>query len=367
MAHNPTLLIVDDCEIDREVFRSYLSEDDKTSYEIIEVEEASAGLDLCNKVQCDLILLDFRLPDMTGLEFLQYSRQRGDLLPPVIMMTGEGCESIAVQAIKQGAENYLPKQDLEAETFIQAVREAIGQQRLKSVSADTVLPEAMAAAVIRFRQALQLEELTAAAAAEIRHLADAERVRIYQGDLQADAEPLAESLSPALSQCLRNDAEARKPRRGRPRKSQPPAVKLPELTAMKLPILGGSSHPYSWGWVVLECSPDSMFMAEQQQEAFTALVAQLAIGIDHAQQLRDGIESIDKCRATSQHKTDLINQTAVKARQALAGMVTASTTLARHRQHLNEEQQTRFLNQLEQQSREFVEMLEHLQRSQNLS
>lgn len=366
MTQNPTLLIVDDCEIDREVFRSYLSEDKKVNYEIIEAEEAAEGLDLCSQVQCDLILLDFRLPDMTGLEFLKKSRQRGDLLPPVIMLTGEGCESIAVQAIKQGAENYLPKQDLEAKTFIQAVREAIGQQRLRAATADNILPEAMAAAALRFRQVLKLKELTTAAAAEIRHLANAERVRIFQGDLQADAIPLAESLSPGLSHCLRTDAEARKPRRGRPRKSQPPIVELPELTSMQLPIQSGI-HPAPWGWVWLEFSNDSIFTAQQQQDAFTALIAQLAIGIDHAQQLLDGVARIEKCRATSQHKTDLINQTAVKARQALTGMVTASATLARHRQHLNEEQQTRFLTQLEQQSREFVEMLEHLQRSQNLN
>jgi PAS domain S-box-containing protein len=56
----------------------------------------------------DIILLDYRLPDGTGLELLDEITQRGHQIP-VVMVTGQGNERIAVQAIQHGAADYLLK------------------------------------------------------------------------------------------------------------------------------------------------------------------------------------------------------------------------------------------------------------------
>lgn len=126
-----TLLITDDCQEDREVYREYLSGDPDQVYQFIEAGSAEVGLALCQKQHCDAILLDFRLPDMTGLEFLDELKQRTDSSLPVIMLTGQGDERIAVQAIKRGAQDYLVKQDLEPDILQDTVRRAIYQSRLQ--------------------------------------------------------------------------------------------------------------------------------------------------------------------------------------------------------------------------------------------
>jgi PAS domain S-box-containing protein len=56
----------------------------------------------------DIILLDYRLPDGTGLELLDQLARRGHQIP-VVMVTGQGNERIAVQAIQHGAADYLMK------------------------------------------------------------------------------------------------------------------------------------------------------------------------------------------------------------------------------------------------------------------
>ncbi len=64
------------------------------------------GLQLFQRIRPDLVLLDIRLPDMTGYEVLERLRHEP---AAVVMMTGFGEVALAVQAMQQGAENFLTK------------------------------------------------------------------------------------------------------------------------------------------------------------------------------------------------------------------------------------------------------------------
>ena len=90
------VLIVDDNLDDRYTYRRYLSQDAINTYQIIEAETGEEGLEFNHKNNPDLILLDYLLPDMDGLEFIRELKTSYDCLPPIIMLTGEGNESIAV-------------------------------------------------------------------------------------------------------------------------------------------------------------------------------------------------------------------------------------------------------------------------------
>ncbi|MEN9518998.1 MAG: hypothetical protein RLZZ381_1586, partial [Cyanobacteriota bacterium] len=122
-----TVLLVDDCLEDRITYRRYLSHNRHHSYSILEAETGEEALLLCRQKFPDIILLDYLLPDLNGLEFLDRLKiQFGQANFPVVMLTGQGNEQIAVQAMKDGAAEYLIKQDLIPESLrlvIENVRE----------------------------------------------------------------------------------------------------------------------------------------------------------------------------------------------------------------------------------------------------
>lgn len=69
---------------------------------------AADCLEELDRLHPDVILVDYLMPGMTGLEFLSAVQQMGSDIP-VIMITGQGDESIAVRAMKLGAQDYLVK------------------------------------------------------------------------------------------------------------------------------------------------------------------------------------------------------------------------------------------------------------------
>ena len=127
---NLTVLIVEDLVADRELYRRALRQDSSCVYDLLEVESVAAGLALCQTRSIDAVLLDYRLPDGNGLDFIErLSVQSNGSSPPVVMISGCGSEKIAVRAIKLGAEDYLVKSDLTAELLLATLRSAILQGR----------------------------------------------------------------------------------------------------------------------------------------------------------------------------------------------------------------------------------------------
>ncbi|MBW4520195.1 MAG: response regulator [Scytolyngbya sp. HA4215-MV1] len=190
-----TLLITDDCAEDREIYREYLSSDPEQSYQILEAASAEVGLELYQKKRCDAILLDFSLPDMSGLEFLDELRHQGwDEPLPVIMLTGQGNESVAVQAMKRGAQDYLVKQHLQPDILQVTVRNVIQQSHLqkpRQKSAHSPQPclyqatptqrkNDLAQVALRIRESLDLQRVLQTAATEIHQLLNCDRTVIYR-------------------------------------------------------------------------------------------------------------------------------------------------------------------------------------------
>jgi PAS domain S-box-containing protein len=127
-----TILIIDDSPEDRAAYRRYLLQDDLYTYTILEEEYGENGLELCRLVKPDAILLDFLLPDIDGLEFLRELKTqigRADL--PVVMLTGQGNEAIAVRAIKGGAQDYLVKGTTTPESLRLAIHSVVEQAHLR--------------------------------------------------------------------------------------------------------------------------------------------------------------------------------------------------------------------------------------------
>ncbi|WP_026734556.1 hybrid sensor histidine kinase/response regulator [Fischerella sp. PCC 9605] len=126
-----TILIIDDCPEDRQVYRRYILQNQQHHYVILEEETGESALELCRQFHPDCILLDFLLPDMDGLEFLaEFKQQINRTMPAVIMLTGHGNEAVAVQAMKSGVQDYLVKGDITAEHLCFTIQSAIEHVRL---------------------------------------------------------------------------------------------------------------------------------------------------------------------------------------------------------------------------------------------
>jgi PAS domain S-box-containing protein len=128
-----TILLIDDNLEDRATYRHYLERNSHCNYIILEAGFGEEGLELCKRTNPDAVFLDYLLPDLDGLEFLaQLREQTNENYPAVIMMTGQGDELIAVQAIKAGAQDYLVKGRLTSESVRLALESAIEKAQLRA-------------------------------------------------------------------------------------------------------------------------------------------------------------------------------------------------------------------------------------------
>ena len=121
------ILVIDDEKLIRWTLEQHLV---KEGYEVVTADSAEKGLQIITEEAPDIILLDNRLPEMTGLEMLEKLNvaERGIM---VIMITAYGIVETAVKAMKLGAYDYISKPfNLEEITFV--IRKALEAGSLRS-------------------------------------------------------------------------------------------------------------------------------------------------------------------------------------------------------------------------------------------
>jgi len=129
------LLVIDDDKVDRmTVIRGLRGTG--TDYAVTEAETGRQGIELAARQAFDCILLDYRLPDADGLDVLAELTANPDISVPVVMLTGEGNEMVAVEAMKRGASDYLPKNGIAADTLVRVIGNAVEKHVLQLQLAD---------------------------------------------------------------------------------------------------------------------------------------------------------------------------------------------------------------------------------------
>jgi len=119
--------MVDDSPADCRLCHELLGDVYGSDLEFFESHGAAQGLETCRIVAPDCVLLDYKLPDMTGLEFLSLLCPQDTVAMPtfaVVMLTGLASEQVAAQAMRSGAQDYLVKDSIDAEGLSLAVRKA---------------------------------------------------------------------------------------------------------------------------------------------------------------------------------------------------------------------------------------------------
>jgi len=118
------ILIVDDFATMRKVIRNILKQ---IGYEnVAEAEDGAIGLRVLKSQKIDLIVCDWNMPNMTGLELLKAVRADDELkATPFLMVTAEALQENVVAAVKAGVSNYIVK-PFTAETLNEKIQKILG-------------------------------------------------------------------------------------------------------------------------------------------------------------------------------------------------------------------------------------------------
>ncbi len=411
-----TLLIIDDCAADRKIYRRYLLKDPHQSYQILEADCAEEGLALCQKVRCDVILLDFCLPDMSGLEL--FDRIQQEIFKtsiPVIMLTGRGDEEIAVQVMKRGALDYLVKHNLTQDVLQLAVRNAIKQSCLQAQLLKTQERQRLiATTALRIRQSLNLEQILNTAVAEVQQLLKCDRVIVYQFAPDTDGKIVASSIesyrtvlcdrvragigeqgSSTSATLSDRGAEEQRSREevavGFSPVPLPPCAPLPLVPNSQSAIpyiyeLGlcncvslkeqfntkanlvvpinlsnnGNPTPKLWGLLIAHHNSGERQWQTDDAEMLNEVSVQLAIAIQQAELLAQTQAALAKEKQLNVFKSQIITTVSHEYRTPLTSILAAASTLVKHSQQLDESKQHRFLGIIEQKARYMSKLVDNM-------
>ncbi len=114
------ILVVEDDELDRMIMKRALL-GSGMKHDLHFAEDHESGKEAAAGKEYDCIFLDYNLPGGTGLELLKEIRAAKNT-SPIILVTSQGDEKIAVEAMKNGANDYIPKSLLSADGIAQSVR-----------------------------------------------------------------------------------------------------------------------------------------------------------------------------------------------------------------------------------------------------
>lgn len=173
------LLVVDDDAVDRQAILRALRSG-RVDAEIIEADSVDSALAVLYEQPVDCVLLDFYLPGGDGLSVIQAARG-AKLTAPFITLTGQGDESLAVDLMKKGAADYVPKNLLTPERLVQSLRyvlrlneaERREDEARRALARHAGQLAQLTEATLRIHRSLSLDELIQRTTDEARALLDA--------------------------------------------------------------------------------------------------------------------------------------------------------------------------------------------------
>jgi signal transduction histidine kinase/CheY-like chemotaxis protein len=366
-----TVLIADDCAEDREIYRDYLQDDPHHRYQFIEASSAEQGLQLCQQQLIDVVLLDFQLPDLTGLEFLEelQADQSRQAHPPVIMLTGYGDETVAVQAIKRGAQDYLIKHHLQAEVLRRAIRSAIQQARLQAqLNQSHDRQRLITTVALRIRESLELEEILQTTVAEVQQVLRCDWVQIYRAN-----ESVPSPTEP--SQCANCSplpglpvAQVGDPATCLAASSAPDYLLAPiTLTTRSDQGIESTEGTESttpkttiWGWLIAHHCSTKRHWQPEETSILTELAVHLAIAIQQAELLTHTQAALVKERELRLLKSKIITTISHEYRTPLSVILASSSLLLKHGQDLAGERQQRCLQHIEDKARHLGRLVDDM-------
>lgn len=121
-----SVLLVEDADADAELFRRAFASGAKLTC-FLRARDVASAKDMLVRAKPDCVVLDLGLPDSVGLSGLQQIRALDDRIP-IVILTGLNDEGVARAAIRNGAREYVVKDQLDGEALGRALLEAVRRQ-----------------------------------------------------------------------------------------------------------------------------------------------------------------------------------------------------------------------------------------------
>ena len=227
MLTKKTILIVDDSRTDRALYRHYIEHDSENKYQFLEAESIEDGLLMWRSRQPDVLLIDLRLVDGSGMQILKtmqqeiYDEQQEKILQnnifknvirknddyvgvipklPVIVITGSDHVRDAVDAMQAGAFDYLIKSEVTQSSLLQSIRNLYAYLVLNEQLEQSQKRELIVSRIaLKVRQNLILNDICQAIAIEVRQFLQANRTVIYKFNADQTRKIIAESVIEPVS------------------------------------------------------------------------------------------------------------------------------------------------------------------------
>lgn len=126
------ILLVEDNPGDYLIIKEMLKETEHKPFTLTHVTQLEEGLKYLQESKFDVVILDLKLPDSEGLDtFVKVLNKHPEI--PILILTGLADEEVGVNAVKQGAQDYLVKGEFDGKLLVRSIYYAIERKRLEGL------------------------------------------------------------------------------------------------------------------------------------------------------------------------------------------------------------------------------------------
>lgn len=182
MTQRLSILLIEDSLRDTNLIQEMLIEANGAVFDLDRAARLSHGLERLNQDRFDLVLLDLSLPDSRGFDTFAQTKNHVPHVP-IIVLTDLDDEAMAMKAVREGAQDYLLKGEVNGDLLARAIHYAIERKRAeRDLQERTAQLEALREVALAVASELELEEVLDTIAAQATDLSRSEAGAVFELD-----------------------------------------------------------------------------------------------------------------------------------------------------------------------------------------
>ncbi|MTJ09474.1 MULTISPECIES: hybrid sensor histidine kinase/response regulator [unclassified Anabaena] len=123
------ILLIEDNLAEARLLQEFIKQAQAQEFSLVHVQRLRDGINKLNSENYDVILLDLTLPDSQGLSSIPQLMEQNPSTP-IIVLTNTNDQELAIEAVRQGAQDYLVKRQVNPDTLVRSVRYAIERKQV---------------------------------------------------------------------------------------------------------------------------------------------------------------------------------------------------------------------------------------------